>query len=123
MYSVYMDKKWNIEFYSDIDGNCELEKWVMKLKVSQRDKVIAWIDKLQEMGPLLPRPYADILRDGIHELRIKVSSNQVRILYFFVFESRIVLTHPFYKNVSKVPENEINKAIKIRDEYIKRSEK
>ncbi len=95
----------------------------MKLKISQRDKVIAWIDKLQEMGPLLPRPYADILRDGIHELRIKVSSNQVRILYFFVFESRIVLTHPFYKNVSNVPEKEIKKAIHIRDEYIVRSEK
>jgi hypothetical protein len=63
-------------------------------------KVIAWIDKLQEMGPLLPRPYADILRDGIHELRIKVSRNQVRTLYFFVFESRIILTHPIYKNVS-----------------------
>jgi len=43
----------------------------MKLKVSQRDKVIAWIDKLQEMSPLLPRPYADILREGIHELRIE----------------------------------------------------
>jgi len=118
-----MDKKWDIEFYSDSDGNCELGKWIMKLKVSQRDKVIAWVDKLQEMGPLLPRPYADILRDGIHELRIKVSSNHVRILYFFVFESRIVLTHPFYKNVSKVPEKEIKKAIQIRDEYIRSSKK
>ncbi len=118
-----MEKQWDVEFFSDSDGNCELETWIMKLKVSQRDKVIAWIDKLQEMGPLLPRPYADILRDGIHELRIKVSSNQVRILYFFVFERRIVLTHPFYKKVSKVPDKEIKKAIKIRNEYIIRSEK
>ena len=31
----------------------------MKLKVSQRDKVIAWIDTLQDLGPLLPRLYAD----------------------------------------------------------------
>lgn len=123
MYNVVMEKQWDVEFYSDNNGNCELAEWIIKLKVSQRDKVIAWIDKLQEMGPLLPRPYADILRDGIHELRIKVSSNQVRILYFFVLESRIVLTHPFYKNVSKVPEKEIKKAIRIREEYVKRSEK
>lgn len=118
-----MEKQWDVEFYSDSDGNCELDKWIMKLKISQRDKVIAWIDKLQELGPLLPRPYAGMLRDGIHELRIKVSSNQIRILYFFVFECRIVLTHPFYKNVSNVPEKEIKKAIQIRDEYIVRSEK
>lgn len=123
MYNVFMDKQWDVEFYSDSDGNCELAYWIMKLKVSQQDKVIAWIDKLQEMGPLLPRPYADLLRDGIHELRIKVSGNQVRILYFFVFENRIVLTHPFYKNVSKVPEKEIKKAIQLREEYIERSEK
>ncbi len=75
------------------------------------------------MGPLLPRPYADVLRDGIHELRIKISNGQVRILYFFVFEDKIVLTHPFYKNTSKVPEKEIKKAIQIREEYVKRSEK
>lgn len=116
-----MDKQWDIDFYSDKNGKCELSDWIMNLKVYQRDKVIAWIDKLEELGPLLPRPYADLLRDGIHELRVKVSGNQVRILYFFVFENRIVLTHPFYKNVSKVPEKEIKKAIEIREEYIERS--
>jgi phage-related protein len=118
-----MDKQWDIEFFSESGGVCEVGDWIMKLKISQRDKVIAWIDKLQEMGPLLPRPYADLLRDGIHELRIKIPSSQIRILYFFVFEDRIVLTHPFYKNAAKVSEKEIKKAIPIREEYIKRSEK
>jgi phage-related protein len=121
MYNNFMVEQWDVEFYSDHDGNCEVAEWIMKLKVSQRDKVIAWIDKLQEMGPLLPRPYADLLLDGIHELRMKVSGNQVRILYFFVFENRIVLTHPFYKHVSKVPEKEINKAIQIREDYLRRN--
>ncbi len=115
-----MKLKWDIEFYSNEDGFCELERWILKQKESHRDKIIAWIDKLQEMGPLLPRPYADILRDGIHELRIKVAHNQVRILYFFVFQNRIVLTHPFYKNVSKVPEKEIKKADDIRTAYLRR---
>ncbi len=116
-----MKQQWDVEFYSDKEGFCELETWILKQKESHRDKIIAWIDKLQEMGPLLPRPYADILTDGIHELRIKVAHNQVRILYFFVFQNRIVLTHPFYKNVSKVPKKEINKAIKIRTDYLRRN--
>ncbi len=28
---------------------------------------------LEEKGPPLPRPYADLLTDGIHELRVKLS--------------------------------------------------
>jgi hypothetical protein len=74
--------QWEVEFFSDDNENCELQEWILNLKQSHRDKVIAWIDKLQEMGPLLPRPYADILRDGIHELRIKVAHNQMRISIF-----------------------------------------
>ena len=118
-----MNRNWEIEFFSEADETCEIEDWLIKLKMAQRDKVIAWIDKLQELGPLLPRPYGDLLRDGIHELRSKISSNQVRILYFFVYEHSIVLTHPFYKHVSKVPDKEINKAMRIREEYIKRSKR
>jgi phage-related protein len=122
-YDVYlvMEKQWEIELYSDANGTCELADWLTKLKLSHRDKVLAWIDKLQEEGPLLPRPYADLLKDGIHELRVKVAHNQVRILYFFIFENRIVLTHRFIKNTSKVPEKEIKRAQNIRSEYIERS--
>ncbi len=90
-----MDKQWDIEFYSD-NGKCEIADWIMKLKESQRDMVIAWIDKLQEMGPLLPRPYADLLQDGIHELRMKVSGNQVRVLYFFVLDEPYCSYTSFY---------------------------
>ncbi len=121
MYIAVIIQQWDVEFYSDEDGLCELETWILKQKESNRDKIIAWIDKLQEMGPLLPRPYADLLTDGIHELRIKVAHNQVRILYFFVFQNRIVLTHPFYKNVSRIPKKEINKAIQIRTDYLRRN--
>jgi len=121
MYTSFMKQQWDVEFYSDEEGFCELETWILKQKESHRDKIIAWIDKLQEMGPLQPRPDADILTDGIHELRIKVAHNQVRILYFFVFQNRIDLTHPFYKNVSKVPKKEIHKAIQIRTDYLRRN--
>lgn len=54
---------------------------------------MSWISILEENGPILPRPYADLLRNEIHELRVKLSGSQVRILYFFCFEDFIVLTH------------------------------
>lgn len=69
---------------------------------------------------MLPRPYSDILRDGIHELRIKLSGDQVRILYFFIYQENIILTHQFVKNTDKVPDMEIEKAIKIKNDFEKR---
>lgn len=49
-------------------------------------KLLSHISLLQDKGPNLMRPYADLLEDGIHELRVKLSGKQTRILYYFVFE-------------------------------------
>lgn len=81
---------------------------------------MAFISLLEENGPNLPRPYADILTDGIHELRVKLSGEQIRILYFFIYKNFIVLTHSFRKNSEKVPVTEIKKALKYREDFTKR---
>jgi phage-related protein len=112
--------KWNVLFYESEDGICEVEDYLNGRKVSNKAKAFAWIQMLEEHGPHLPRPYADILRDGIHELRIKMSGDQGRVLYFFTFRDIIVLTHPFTKNTSKVPTEEIEKAVRIRNEFVRR---
>jgi len=50
-------------------------------------KIFSVFYYLEKQGPNLPRPYTDLLEDGIHELRIKLSGEQIRILYFFVMET------------------------------------
>ena len=82
---------------------------------------MAWIDELEKQGPQLPRPYADLLEDGIHELRIKLSGDQVRIIYFFCFRDIIVLTHAFIKHSDKVPSSELVKAKRFREDFLKRN--
>jgi DNA-binding XRE family transcriptional regulator len=72
------------------------------------------------MGPNLPRPYADLLTDGIHELRVKLSGDEVRILYFFCFREFIVLTHSFIKRTRKVPQSEIDQARKYQADFLNR---
>jgi phage-related protein len=111
---------WNVVFYETEEGVCEVLDFLEGRKESAQAKAIAWINKLEQEGPQLPRPYADILRDGIHELRIKMSGDQVRVLYFFIHKDVIVLTHSFIKNTSAVPESEINKAIQIQKDFLKR---
>ncbi|WP_308447606.1 type II toxin-antitoxin system RelE/ParE family toxin [Leptospira inadai] len=78
------------------------------------------INLLEERGPNLPRPYADFLTEGIHELRLKLSGDQVRFLYFFIFRHYIILTHAFIKNVQRVPVSEIKRAIKCREDFLSR---
>jgi hypothetical protein len=118
-----MASAWHVVYYQSEKGDCELLDFLDSRKEQEQQKIRAWISLLEEKGPQVPRPYADLLRDGIHELRIKLTGNQVRVLYFFCFRDYVVLTHAFTKNTSKVPEEQIKKALKCRDDVLARFKK
>ena len=112
-----MINKWNIIYYEQ-NQESQVFNFVESQKNSNKAKLLSWLSILEEKGPLLPRPYADILDDGIHELRIKLSGKQVRILYFFCFKDFIILTNCFNKKTNKVPKKEIAKAKMFRDDFL-----
>jgi phage-related protein len=60
------------------------------------------------------------LEDGIHELRIKLTGDQVRILYFFCYRDIIILTNSFEKHTDKVPKSEIKLAKINREDFLSR---
>ena len=107
-------------YYETENGVSEIYDFINNQKITDKSKILAWISTLEEQGPTLPRPYADILKNGIHELRVKLSGKQTRTLYFFCYKDYIVLTHTFIKNTDKVPEKEIKKAEKIREDFLNR---
>jgi len=111
---------WHILYYIEKDGSKPVEQYIKELSMNERAKTLAFIDHLEEKGPNLQRPYADILEDGIHELRIKLTGTQVRILYFFCYKDMIILTNVFEKHMDKVPKSEIKKAKNNRDDIYKR---
>jgi len=112
--------KWKLVYYQDKKGRSEVRDFVSKRRANERAKIAAFLKCLQSEGPRLPRPYSDLLEDGIHELRIKLSGNQTRVLYFFCYRNFIVLTNVFFKRTSKVPPKEIRKARKLRKEFLER---
>ena len=97
-----------------------VKEYIDSLSLRERAKTMALIELLEDKGPNLPRPYADLLEDGIHELRIKLSGTQVRFLYFFCYQSTIVLTNVFDKHSAKVPKSEINIAKESRVDFFNR---
>ena len=72
------------------------------------------------MGPTLPRPYADLLKDGVHELWIKLSGDQIRMLHFFCFRKFIVFYVAFVKNTRQVPEKFIDRVKRYRNSFLYR---
>jgi len=106
--------------YRDSQGRSQVQEFIDSLTPKEQRKVLALIQVLEEQGAQLPRPHADILRDGIHELRIQLGGKRIRILYFFSFRYIALLTHSFVKNVAQVPEEEIRRAVDIRTGWYSR---
>jgi len=112
--------KWKIIYYETTDGQCPVETFINSRSINNKAKILSLFSALEEKGPNLPRPYSDLLKDGIHELRIKLSGEQIRILYFFCYKDFIILTHAFNKKSKRVPEKEINTAGKYRKDFLER---
>jgi phage-related protein len=55
--------------------------------------------------------------DGLFEIRIQLGSDIFRIFCFFDRGNLVVLTNGFQKKTQKTPKQEIEKALKIKQEY------
>lgn len=67
-------------------------------------------------------PYSEHLDDGIFEIRGKAGSDISRVLYFFYYNGKIIMTNGFVKKTQKIPKAEIEKAKKYRKDYLERCE-
>jgi len=82
--------------------------------------VAAHLSLLEEQGPNLKRPYADIVRGKIRELRLRYGSNQYRIFYFFQVLDQIVLVHAFSKKAQQLKKKDIELAERRMEDWIRR---
>jgi phage-related protein len=115
-----MSNNWKVYYYQKADETFPVKVYIDSLTKREQAKTLNFIELLQNEGPNLKRPYADLLKDGIHELRIKLTGTQVRILYFFCFQNSIILTNAFEKHTEAVPDSEINIARKYRNDFYTR---
>ena len=110
------------EYYENGD-EIPVKEFLDSLDVKMRAKFLMEIKLLEEKGNQLREPYSKPLRDGIFELRAKVGTDISRVLYFFYYEGRIILTHGFIKKTRKTPSSEIEKAKQYRKDFIERNGK
>lgn len=105
--------------YEDERGRLPLLDWLLELKRTDRRglrKCLALVRRLAQYGHELRRPHADLLRDGIYELRGREGRVNYRVLYFFHGKDIAILAHGLTKE-KEVPASDIERAIERRKRY------
>ena len=115
-----MKNQWHLLYCDQSFDLCPIAEFIDACRPNHQIKIIRFLTLLEQHGPTLPRPYADILHDGIHELRITLSGDQIRLLYFFCHRKFIVLYDAFIKNTQRVPEKFIQNVALYRKEFMGR---
>lgn len=112
---------YEIEYYKKADAKrSPVDDYLDTMPEKHRQKAMAIMARLEEEGPNLKRPHADILRGKIRELRCGFHTFEHRFLYFF-WNKIIVITHGFLKKTRTVPIGEITSAEQAMDEWTRRN--
>lgn len=83
-----------------------------------KDKII-WTFELIEEFQRIPETYLKHIEntEGLFEIRIQQGSDIFRIFCLFDHGKLVVLANGFQKKTQKTPKKEIEKALKIKEEY------
>lgn len=106
--------------YEKLNGEVPVEEFLDSIDPKMRAKIYGLMEILQEKGNMLREPYSKHLDDGIYELRCKFGSDITRVLYFFYYDGKIVMTNGFVKKTQKTPKKEIKLAKERRKDFIER---
>jgi len=106
-------------FFKNDDESVPVLQWLNALPpANERAYRKCWelVRLLERLGHELRRPRADILRDGVYELRTRVGKVNYRILYGFVGKDVALLAGALTKEKS-VPSKAIDDAVECLAKY------
>jgi phage-related protein len=94
------------------------ERFFIKQSSKVKKKIIWTFDLIEELERV-PETFLKHIEStkGLYEIRIKIGKEIFRIFCFFDKGKLIVLANGFQKKTQKTPKKEIEKAIKIKEEY------
>lgn len=100
-------------FYKDY-----FQQFFVKQQDKVKDKIIWTFDLIEDLQRV-PETYLKHIEntDGLFEIRVQQGSNIFRIFCFFDQGQLVVIANGFQKKKQKTPRQEIEKALKIKEEY------
>lgn len=110
----------DLEFYETASGKSPVADFITDLPPKMQAKVFREFDLLEEFGNQLRMPHSREMGDDLYELRIKFSSDTVRVFYFFFIRGKIILTNGFIKKSEETPTEEKQRALRYKRDYERR---
>jgi len=102
----------------------DANEFISKLDSKAIRKVLYIIELAEQTND--PKFFKKIQKD-IWEFRTRFAGQQIRLLAFWdksdKRETLVVATHGFIKKVEKVPANELDRAIRLKNEYFNNTKK
>lgn len=77
---------------------------------------------LMETEDKIPFHYIKYLRDEIYELRVTFGHNEFRIMFIYDGNDIVILLNAFRKKTQKTPKTELDRAIRLKNEYYEQKE-
>jgi phage-related protein len=102
-----------IVFYKDY-----FESFFVKQREKVKLKILWTLDMIEEVQRV-PETYLQHMEntDGLYEVRVQQGSDIFRIFCFFDKGKLVVIINGFQKKAQKTPKKEIDRALKIKEEY------
>lgn len=89
---------------------------------AERTKILRAL-LLFETEDKIPHHYIKYIRDGIYEFRVNYGNNEFRIFFIYDGDTMVVLFNCFKKKTQKTPKSEIDKAVRLKNEYYEQKER
>lgn len=118
---------YKIEFYEDKNGKSYVAEFIKDLNIKAAtnkesrinfNKIVAYLDVLEEMGTRVGAPVTKHLDGEIWELRPLKN----RFLYAYYKDNKFIILHHFVKKTQKTPKYEIEQAKRNLQDYLERNE-
>ncbi|MBU1121642.1 MAG: type II toxin-antitoxin system RelE/ParE family toxin [Candidatus Omnitrophica bacterium] len=113
-------KNYTCIYYTNSSGKALVKELITSLDEDTQDAFFYKTGLLEEYGPRLRKPHTDNIGNSIFELRFVGKEGQIRVLFFFFDDQKIIFTNGFVKKTQKTPSSKIKLAEKRRKEYLQR---
>ncbi len=90
--------------------------FMLKLTENERTKIKRAL-LLFETEDKIPKHYISYIRDGLFEFRVTGGNKEFRMFYIYDGDKMVILFNCFIKKSTKTPKKEIDKGLKLMEEY------
>ena len=117
-YLFYVGERFQVEFYFTDTGQMPAKEYFEKADNSVRAKLATQIKRIAEEGRLYDKTHYN-LEDRENKIWA-FKPHRDRFFNFFTDDKRIIITNAYRKQKQKVSKKDLEKAISLKRDYLKR---